>query len=96
MLFRSPPFGDDFVFTFILEILGTTTLKPEEPREGQPATRKAARVILRDSTPGRLRLPADREPGPDPVWDPVEAGPGDRGNSGAVNPYRHRHRREVL
>ena len=70
---RFPPFGDDFVFTFILEILGTTTLKPEEPREGQPATRKAARVILRDSTPGRLRLPADREPGPDPVWDPEEA-----------------------
>ena len=60
-----PLFGDDFEFTFILEISGAVTLEPEEPSEGQPATRKAVRVILTDFTPGRLRLEPEPEPEPD-------------------------------
>lgn len=60
-----PPLGDDFEFTFILEILGTAALERVEPCEGQPATRKAARVVLDDLAPGRLRLHTNEVSDPD-------------------------------
>jgi hypothetical protein len=55
-----PLFGDDFAFTFVLEIAGAVTLEPEEPSDGQPATRKALRVLPTEFTPGRLRLGTDQ------------------------------------
>lgn len=55
------PFGDDFRFRFMLEILGPATIKPEAPSEGQPASRKAVRMTLSESTRGRLRLCSDRQ-----------------------------------
>ncbi|WP_131105709.1 hypothetical protein [Ornithinimicrobium sufpigmenti] len=60
-----PPFGEDFEFTFLLEIHGAVTLEPQPPSEGQPATRKAARVILTDTTLGRLRLHTDHDQQPE-------------------------------
>lgn len=61
-----PPFGEGFEFTFIFEITDQVTLEPAEPSEGQPATRKGARVIAADLTQGRLRLDTEAEPEPDP------------------------------
>ncbi len=60
------PFGDDFAFSFVLEVLGPATIEPEEPSQGQLlANRKAVRVILGNSTHGRLRLQAGRQPNSD-------------------------------
>lgn len=58
-------FGDDFKFPFIFEIAGEVTLEPADPSEGQPATRKAVRVISTDLISGRLRLDTEPEPDPD-------------------------------
>lgn len=52
-------FGEDFKFPFILEIPEAVTIEPAEPTEGQPPTRKAARVIVTDTTTGRVRMDID-------------------------------------
>ena len=60
-----PPFGEDFEFTFILELLEAVDLEPAEPSEGQPSTRTAARLVLTDLVRGRLRPESDLQPDED-------------------------------
>ncbi|MGD9962019.1 hypothetical protein [Nocardioides sp.] len=69
-----PLFGEGFEFKFIFEITERVTLEPAEPSEGQPATRRGARVLAADLIRGRLRLETEAEPEPEPPPQPLMEG----------------------
>lgn len=68
-----PLFGEGFEFRFIFELPGEVTLEPAEPSEGQPATRRGARVVAANTIRGRLRLATEGEPQPDRPQPPAQS-----------------------